>query len=162
MAKSTAVTSSTETGVTTHLGVKDVPAQIAKFEAMLKDLRKDVKESISLDIMSDNHSEKIKDITSVAKLMEISSSIDARGKAFNEALKRHNLAESRITPFKVSGKTPAEWKDIIDKAAFELINKQQIQQLENAITKLSQHLDAETKLDRDIKNIMNAASQTID
>ena len=47
------------------------------------------------------------------------------------------------------------------KAIHQLINDQQIKQLEDAISELSKHLDAETRLQQTLSKIMKSAQAPI-
>lgn len=138
---------------------KDVPAVIANLELQLKELKKNAPDDISLDI--NYNGKNIKNVTSVGELLQISASIHARNNAYSEELKRYNLETANIAPFKESDKDASQWAAIINKAIFELINKVQIEKLENAIAKLANHLDAETKLERELSSIVNMASGAI-
>lgn len=138
---------------------KDVPGVIANLELQLKELKKNAPDDISLDI--NYNGKNIKNVTSVGELLQISASIHARNNAYSEELKRYNLETANIAPFKESDKDASQWAAIINKAIFELINKVQIEKLENAIAKLANHLDAETKLERELSSIVNMASGAI-
>lgn len=54
-----------------------------------------------------------------------------------------------------------EWFQIIDKAKNELINNVQIAKIESAIKSLSKHLDAKTKLEMELKEIMQDAQKPL-
>lgn len=137
----------------------DVPQAIEVLKAQLAAKKGNIDETISLDI--DYQGTNIKSVDSVKTLMEISASVNARAIAYNEELVRYGLNEANIAPFEQSGKTAAEWVKIIGKAANELINKSEITRLENAITKLSKHLDAETQLANELADIMSSALEAI-
>ena len=71
------------------------------------------------------------------------------------------MVDRNIAPFSQTDKTVADWIKIIGKAINELINKSEITRLENAINKLSKHLDAETQLANELAGIMASASESI-
>lgn len=157
--KTTEVATVTTVEVVIPKTTKDVPAAIAQLEAELKALKGQVEDKISLDIQFEGT--RIKDVTTVRELMEISSSMKKRSEAYEEAIFRHNLQDKNIAKFTISEKNVDEWMKIIDKAVFELINKSQITKIEAAIKKLSNHLDAETKLAKELNEIMQSAVQEI-
>jgi hypothetical protein len=136
----------------------DVPAAIEKLEAQLAALRGNRDEEISLNISYNGTN--IKDVTTVKELLEISSSINARSAAYAVEAERYNVV-AKVRPFMVSEKTAEEWVKIIGKAINELINKKQIETLESAIKKMSKHLDEETKLQKELAEIMQLASEKI-
>lgn len=140
---------------------KDVPGLIDQLEKQLKELKGNIKDSISLDISTD-HGVNIKDVTTVKKLLELSSSIRARHKAYNEEMEFYKLDPKVVSEFQVSDKSLNQWEQIFEKAIFELINKKRIKQLETAIEKLSHHLDSETKLAKELNSLMSLAEERID
>ena len=162
--------SNDKTGVASQLPAKlditapatrdEVPAVIEQLEARLKQLKGNHEDTISLDIryVGAGVNTSIKDVTKVRELMEISASIQARSAAFDVEVARYGLT-GKVAPFTVSEKTAADWVKIIDKAAFELINKNEITKLETTIAKLSQHLDAETKLQKELAGIVEAGTK---
>lgn len=137
----------------------DVPKAIEILKAQLAAKKGNIDETISLDI--NYGSTNIKNVNSVKELMEISASINARAVAYQAELVRYGLDKVNIAPFTVSDKSAEEWVKIIAKAANELINKSEITRLENAISKLSKHLDAETQLANELADIMSSASEAI-
>lgn len=134
----------------------DVPQAIEALKQQLAGLKSNVEEKVSTDISYNGTS--IKNIKSVKELLEISASIEARSEAYAKQMSRYQLDEKLIQPWSQSDKTAAQWFVIIKKAIFELTNAKQIETLENAIAKLSKHLDAETRLQNDLAEIMNAAT----
>lgn len=138
---------------------QDVPQAIEVLKAQLAAKKGNIDETISLDISYSGKN--IKNVDSVKELMEISASINARAVAYQAELVRYGLDKANIASFSVSDKTAAEWVKIISKASNELINKSEITRLENAITKLSKHLDAETQLANELAEIMSSASEAI-
>ena len=137
----------------------DVPQAIEMLKAQLAAKKGNIDETISLDISYNGKN--IKNVDSVKELMEISASINARAAAYQVELVRYGLDKANIAAFSVSDKTAEEWIKIIGKASNELINKSEITRLENAITKLSKHLDAETQLANELAEIMSTASEAI-
>jgi hypothetical protein len=137
----------------------DVPRTIEVLKAQLAEKRKNIDETVSLDISYQGTN--IKNVTTVGELMEISASINSRAEAYERELTRYGLDKLNIAKFEQSGKSVQEWIKIISKASNELINKAEITKLENAINKLSKHLDAETQLANELAEIMGDASQAI-
>ena len=103
----------------------------------------------------------IKSVKSVGLLLEISSAIHSRNEAYSVEIARYKLTDRNIAPFKVSDKTVSDWEKIIDKAINELINKTQIEKIENAIQKLSKHISEEEKLANDLKSIAESVTEYI-
>jgi len=136
----------------------DVPGAIEKLEAQLAALKGNRDEEVSLNISY--NSTNIKDVATVKELLEISSSINARSAAYAVEAERYGVV-AKVRPFMVSEKTAEEWQKIIGKAINELINKKQIETLENAIKKLSKHLDEDTRLQKELAEIMGTASEKI-
>lgn len=139
---------------------KEVPNLIAKLKEKLAALKGNDEVAISLDIAYSN-GKKVKDITTVSELLEMSSSIQSRSNAYQNEIKRFGLEDKNISSFKVSDKTAEQWFEIIGKAIKELINKKEIQKAETALTKLSKYLDEETRLANDISSILEDAGEAI-
>lgn len=133
----------------------EVPAAIAALEAKLKELKGDIKNEISTDIMYD--SQNIKNITTVKELLAISASIRARSAAYQKEIENYNL-QGKVEEFSETEKSAVEWYAIIQKAIFELINNSQIKIIESSITKLSKYLDEDTRLANELASIMTEAS----
>ena len=157
--KSTALSTANTGALIVPKSAADVPQAIEMLKVQLAAKKGNIDESISLDISYNGKN--IKNVDSVKELMEISASINARSTAYQAELVRYNLDNANIAPFTVSDKTAEEWVKIIGKASNELINKSEITRLENAISKLSNHLDAETKLANELAEIMTSASAAI-
>lgn len=138
----------------------NVPALIKHLEDQLEKLQGNGDKSVSTDVMYNGVN--ISKVTKVSELLEISSSIHARGRAYQEEIKRYDLGDKRIAAFKTNDRTVEEWAEIIEKAIHELLNSKQIAQLKDSIAKLSNHVDAETKLQRELAGIMNTATQDIE
>ncbi len=138
--------------------IKDVPATIKAFEAQLAELKKGAPEAVSLNI--EYNGTNIKDVTKAGELLEISSSIHARAAAYQVEVARYGL-EGKVQPFKVSEKTAEEWKEILDKAIFELLNATQIKKIEDAIKKLSKFEDEKSKFAREMSEIVASASELL-
>jgi len=134
----------------------DVPQAIEALKQQLKVLKSNVEEKVSTDISYNGTN--VKSIKSVKELLEISASIEARSEAYSRQMSKYGLDASKIQPWSQSEKTAEQWFEIIKKAIFELTNAKQIETLENAIKKLSSHLDAETKLQNDLAEIMASAA----
>lgn len=156
--KSTAVAKATTTGVSIPLDKSEVTSLVEKFKAQLAELKKGAPEAISLDI--EYNGTNVKSVTKVTELLEMSASINARSVAYDVEAKRYEVA-GKVKPFMVSEKTAAEWVEIIRKAIFELINKKQIEKLEDAIKKLSKFEDEQTKFQREIGGIMEGAAELL-
>jgi hypothetical protein len=138
----------------------NVPALIKHLEDQLDALQGKTDKSISTDVVYNGTN--ISKITKLAELLEISASIHARGKAYQEEVKRYGLSDKRVASFKTNERTVEEWSAIIAKAINELLNSKQITQLKDSIAKLSNHVDAETKLQRELAGIMNSATEEIE
>lgn len=137
----------------------EVPAAIEALKAKLAELKGNSEEKISTDISYNNRN--ISKVETVSELLEISSAVQSRNKAFNEEITRFKLEGANVKKFEVSEKNAEDWVKIIAKAINELLNKKQIVKIESAIKELSQHLDAETKLQNTLAGIMGDASQPI-
>lgn len=148
----------TEGSITIPTSQKEVPATIEALKAQLATLKGDIKNEISIDI--DYNGQNIKNIEKVSELLAISASIKARSKAYREEVVAFGL-EGKIEDFKQTDKTAEEWDQILKKAVTELINSSQIKKLENAIEKLSKHLDQETKLKMELESIVGDASKLL-
>ena len=137
---------------------EEVPAVLEALRAQLKALKGDTKDDISLNIEYEDTC--IKDVETVKELILISMSIRNKSKVYDEELAFYNLT-GKVEPFNPSGKTVAQWEQIIGKAINELINKKQIKNLEETIKELSQFEDENTKLARKLEEITSKASQLI-
>ena len=147
-----------ETAVATvNSGIELTPANVTStidgFKAQLAELRKSSPEAVSLEI--DYNGTTIKNVTKVSELLEISASINARSEAFNKEIERYNLT-GKVKAFTSSEKTAEQWK-----AIFELVNKKRIEQLENAIKKLSKFEDEKTQLQREFDSLVSNASELL-
>ena len=138
---------------------QDVPQAIEALKSQLKTLKGGVEESISLDITFG--STNVKDIKTVKELLNISAILHAKEEAYAKEVVRYGLEKANLSEFTENGKTVNHWEKVISKAIFELTNNVKIKQIEQAISKLSQHLDAETKLQNDLESIMSLASQPL-
>ncbi len=156
MAKKTTAVAKVGTGL--ELTPENVTATIDKLKAQLQALKKGVPEALSLDISYNGTN--IKNVTKVSELLEISASIHARNEAYNAEAKRYGV-EGKVKEFTVSEKTASQWKEIIEKAIFELVNKKQIEQIEAAIQKLSKFEDEKTQLQREFEGIVGSASELL-
>lgn len=145
---------------TTNLALtpENVTLTIDTLKSQLAKLKSNVLETVSTNI--DYNGTNIKDVTKVSELLEISSSIHARGAAYNEEAKRYNVV-GKVKEFTVNDKTVPQWKEIIDKAIFELVNKKQIDQIESAIKRLSKFEDEKTQLQREFDGIVGSASELL-
>jgi uncharacterized protein YqgV (UPF0045/DUF77 family) len=148
-----------EKGLMIPKSSKDVPATIKALEEQLAALKGGISAEVSIDI--DYNGKNIKNVKTIKELMEISASIHARSAAYNAELKRYGLENKNVAPFTQTEKTVDEWFQIIDKAKNELINNVQIAKIESAIKSLSKHLDAETKLEMELKEIMQDAQKPL-
>lgn len=160
MAKKTTAVAKVSTGL--ELTPENVTATINKLKAQLETLKKGVPEALSLDINVSwgGGTTNIKNVNKVSELLEISASIHARNEAYNTEAKRYGV-EGKVKEFTVSDKTASQWKEIIDKAIFELVNKKQIEQIEAAIKKLSKFEDEKTQLQREFEGIVGSASELL-
>lgn len=156
MAKTTKAVAKIESGL--ELTPENVTSTIDNLKAQLAKLKSSVPEAVSTDI--NYNSTNIKDVSKVSELLEISASIHARGASYNEETKRYGV-EGKVKEFTVSEKTVSQWKEIIEKAIFELVNKKQIQQIESAIKRLSKFEDEKTQLQREFEGIVSSASELL-
>lgn len=143
--------------ISNKITTSEVPGQIDILQSKLDQLQGNKDEAVSTDVMF--RTEKIKDVKTVTRLLEISSSVHARAEQFENSKKRFNV--TNVAPFEQDGKTVEEWDKIIAKAINELVNAKQIEILKDSIKKLEAFLDSQTKLDREVKAIMQAASAPI-
>lgn len=139
---------------------ENVPALIEHLENQLQLLEGNTDKTVSTDVTYNNTN--ISKVTKVSELLEISASIHARDKAYQDEIKRYNLTKKKIAPFKSNDKTVKEWEAIILKAINELLNNKQIAQLKDSIIKLSSHVDENIKLAKEIAGIMTSATQEIE
>lgn len=158
MAKTTKTAEVAKVTTGLELTPENVTATINKLKAQLNDLRKSQPEAVSLDITYNGTN--IKNVTKVSELLEISASIHARSAAYNVEITRYGL-EGKVKEFTVSEKTASQWREIIEKAIFELVNKKQIEQIEAAIKKLSKFEDEKTQLQREFEGIVGSASELL-
>lgn len=156
-AKNTAVATVTTTGISVPRNSSEVPAAIEALKVQLEALKGNVDERISLDINYNGRN--IKSVDTIGELLQMSASLHARATAYEAEIKRYQLEKANIKGFEEDGKSVVHWEKVISKAINELMNKVQIDRLESAIKKLSQHVDAETKLQNDLAEIMGSASQ---
>ena len=152
----TKTTLATKETLTVPVTAKDVPAAIESLKKQLESLKGNVEDTISTDIKFQNIN--VKDVKTLNELLQISALIHAKEEAYNKEVIRYNLQSANLKPFQESDKPVSHWEKVISKAIFELINNVQIKKLESAISKLSQHLDAETKLANDLADIMGSAT----
>jgi hypothetical protein len=141
----------------------DIPQTIADLKEVLKQKKGNAPEEVSLDI---NYSYtpgigNIKDITSLRTLAAISASIKARAKAQDEELEHFGINLEDVVPFTESSKTVAEWELIISKAIYEIKNKVEIQNLEEAISQLEKHLSAEEQLKKTLAGITSSVTKKL-
>jgi len=141
---------------------ENVTSTIDGLKAKLAQLRSSAPEAVSLDIEINwgGGNTNIKNVDKVTTLLEISSSIHARAKAYDEEVERYNLT-GKVKEFTTGTKSVAQWKEIIEKAIFELVNKKQIEQIENAIKKLSKFEDEKTQLQREFDSIVGSSSELL-
>lgn len=140
----------------------DVPKTLEMLREQLANLKKNVKDEISLDITysGPGGSRNIKDVTKVTELLEIWSAVKARGAAFESSVADFKL-EGQVKPFQVSEKSVEDWRGIIDKAIFELRNKVKIETLEKTIKDLSQHLSEEEKFKKTMEDAIKNANELL-
>jgi hypothetical protein len=140
----------------------NVTSTIDGLKAKLAELRSSAPEAVStnVEVTWGGYNANIKDVTKVSELLEISASIHARAEAFSKEIDRYILT-GKVKAFTTSDKTVAQWKEIIEKAIFELVNKKQIEQIESAIKKLSKFEDEKTQLQREFDSIVGNASELL-
>jgi len=146
--------------LSTTFSKKQVPQLIEQLQKKLQVLKGGADEKIDTSIMYET-GEKINEIKEVSKLLQISASIHARENAYKQEITRYNLTTKNIATFSVNGKNVKQWEEIINKAIIDLINKNEITKVENAIDKLSKHLDEKVKLQNELAEIMASATSEI-
>ena len=160
MAKATTKSAASTTTALSVASLKEqVPQMIETLKEKLKTLKGDVEEKISTNV--DYEGQKISEIQEVGRLLQISARIHAMEKAYNEEIARYNLQKKPIKKFAPEDKTVAQWEQIIAKAINDLINKTEIEKVEDAIKKLSTHLSEEVRIENELKGIMNSAEAVI-
>jgi len=137
---------------------ENVTSTIDSLKTQLSKLKSNVPETVSTNI--NYNGTNIKDVTKVSELLEISSSIHARNAAYNVEAQRYAV-EGKVKGFTVNEKSVSQWKEIIEKAIFELVNKKQIDQIEAAIKRLSKFEDEKTQLQREFDGIVGSASELL-
>jgi len=147
------------TKANTALTLKDVPKLLANLEKQKSALIGNTSENISLDV--NYELEKISEIKSVSRLLEISASIHARAAAYNLEKERYNLLEENIADFMHNGLNVEEWRKILEKAINIILNADKIKKLDTAIIELSNYMSEEEKLSRSLSNILNLANAPI-
>lgn len=155
--KTAVATVSSSNGIA--LTKENVPALISQLESQLEALEGNVDKTVSTDVMYNGQN--ISKVEKVSTLLEISASIHAREKAYSEEISRYDLGSKNVAKFKTEDRTASEWSAIISKAINELLNAKAIKNLRDSISKLSNHVDAETKLQRELAGIMQNATQEI-
>jgi molybdopterin converting factor small subunit len=158
MATKTKNTPATVTTTGLELTPENVTSTIDSLKAQLSKLKSNVLEAVSTNI--DYNGTNIKDVTKVSELLEISSSIHARNAAYSVEAQRYAV-EGKVKAFTVNEKSVIQWKEIIEKAIFELVNKKQIDQIEAAIKRLSKFEDEKTQLQREFDGIVGSASELL-
>ena len=144
----------------------ELPLKLEQLRTLLASKKGVTDKTVSLDI--NYNGKQIKDITSVGELMEISASIDTRYNAYNSALDRLNkslaeeeLPKANVVGWSQSNKNYVEWMAIIHKAAIELINKVEINIIEETIKDLEECLSADDKLAAKRKDAMSKMAALI-
>jgi hypothetical protein len=138
----------------------DIPQTISDLKEVLKQKKGNAPEEVSLDVNYPGVGT-IKDITSLRTLAGISASIKARAKAQDEQLEHFGINLEDVVPFTESSKTVAEWELIISKAIYEIKNKVEIQNLEEAISQLEKHLSAEEQLKKTLAGITSSVTKKL-
>jgi hypothetical protein len=156
----TKVKNTPATVTTTGLALtpENVTSTIDSLKTQLSKLKSNVPKTVSTNI--NYNGTNIKDVTKVSELLEISSSIHARNAAYNVEAQRYAV-EGKVKGFTVNEKSVSQWKEIIEKAIFELINKKQIDQIEAAIKKLSKFEDEKTQLQREFADIVVSTTELL-
>lgn len=140
---------------------KDIPTTINQLKELLKKAKNNAPEEVSLDIDYPGVGN-IKNVTSLRTLASVFASIKARSAAQDNQLVHFGINLEEVKPFTESGKTVEEWEQIISKAIYEIKNKVTIQNLENSIKELEQHLSAEEKLKKTLENIVKNSTDKLD
>lgn len=167
MAKKSTKNAVATTGTTTDLTAftqESISIQLDKYRKMLAELKQQVPENLSTNIeyiTATGSTVNISKVEKLSTLMEISASIQARNTAYEIEVKRYKI-EGKVKPFMSNDKTAEQWFEIIEKAVFELMNKNRISQLEKTIDRLSKFEDEKTKLAREINAIVEEASELLD
>ena len=156
---SVATTDGTSTDLVVPQTTKDVPNAIAKLKELRDSMVSKENKEISLDVTYEGR--KIKDIKTATELLEISAAAHSRNDVFEKALERHNM-KGKVKTFQIEGHSIGHWDKVLNKALFELENRVKIKQIDDAISKLEERLDEDTKLQNDMQKIMANASKLLD
>ena len=138
---------------------ENVPQLIATLEARRKELTGPEEDNV--DLSSQYDGESISSITTVSKLLEISASVHARKLNYDQEIKRYGLEDKNIAPFSTFGKSVEQWERIIEKAIKTLINKVELEKVENALRDLSEFESEEAKLARRMEQVFKSATSVI-
>lgn len=135
----------------------DVPGQIEILQRKPDELTGSKDETVSTNVSFDGVV--INSVKTVTGLLKISAAIHARQEAFEKERERYNC--KNVAPYAPEGKSVEQWEKIISKAVTELMTEIMIKTMRDGIEKMSKYLGDQTKLDRDVDAIMEAASAPI-
>lgn len=157
--KSGEVVVASTTSIIIPTSAEQIPAVIEQLKATLKELQGDTDKEISLEISLGG--KKVKDYDKVSDLLELSARLHAMQTAYDEEIERYNLGKLNIKKWSIEGVGIKHVEKVIDKGIRTLVNKKQIEKIQNSIDKLSQHLSAEERLKADLASIMGTAAEEI-
>lgn len=156
----TAQATSTAVATSQQFTKDNVPQLIAQLEERRRALTGDESgEKIDLDAQYEGI--KISSVTTVGRLLEISASVHARGRQYDEEIARYNLGDKNIAEFKTFDKTVSQWAKIIDKSINKLINKVELEKVEAALENLKEFESEEAKLARRMEEVYKSATSVI-
>lgn len=157
---STEVVAVSTQGIAIPKTADDVPATIEQLKKVLKALTGDEEKEVSLDVSFGG--QKVKDVTKVSQLLEMSSRLHAKCEAYEQEKVRYGLVEMNLKPWSEEGLTIDAIEKVFNKAIKVLINKVQIDNIQAAIDELSKHLSSQDRLAATLEKVMGKAGQAIE
>lgn len=166
MAKATkttnAETSLTSTGDLTR---KDVPKLIETLKEKLKSLVGDEDKEEKLPTSMKFKGYEVLTIDKITKLVDILAVIRFQDKNYHEELERifpDKSTRDKIQKYTIDGHPLSLWEKAINNRLKFLINEKEVKMIKSSIQELEKHLDAETKLQMTLKNIMSSSESLIE
>lgn len=130
----------------------DIPGMLEKVTAQLAALTKTTNESKPTTGVCLSGFGKIEDIHDVQTLIKALGSVSGKEKSFKDTVKAEKFTFA-LKPLLLDGFTPDEWRISIKDRINAVINKVQIENLQNIKTTLEANLSAKDKLAKDLENI---------
>ena len=144
--------SKNETGVA--LTANDVPTMLENVNAKIKALKVEIKEDNKITSSLPGFGN-VGDIDTVEKLVEAQSMIDTKEDAYKKAAKKMKVDVKKF-PFSIGNHSAKEWGIYIQSRVSYVVNKVQIDILEEAKTKLESHLSEDMRLAKDLGAIQES------